>query len=271
MDNLEKIYQILSEKILEFTPRLISAILIFIIGWYAIKFVKKIAYKYLEKKQTDPTLITFLLELFVALLKIVLFITVVSKLGIESSTFVAMLGAAGLAIGLALQGSLSNFAGGVIIIFLKPFKVGDFIEAQGQLGSVNKILIFNTILTTPDNQTIYIPNGILSNGTIVNYTKSGIRRVDLTIGISYDSDIQLAKNIALEVMQNHEFVLQEPAPVVWVKDLADSSIDLSIRPWANTQNFWQVRSDILQQIKEAFDKNGIKIPFPQTDVHVFQN
>lgn len=270
MNNFEKIYQIFAEKILEFAPRVASALFILVVGWYAIKFVKKIAQKYLEKRDTDPTLITFLLELFVVFLKIILFISVVSKLGVESSTFVAILGAAGLAIGLALQGSLSNFAGGVLIIFLKPFKVGDFIEAQGQLGTVNRILIFNSVLITPDNRTIYIPNGILSNGTITNFTKSGLRRVDLTVGISYDSDISLAKNIAFEVMNNHEFVLKEPNPVVWVETLADSSINLSIRPWTKVDNFWQVRSDILQQTKEAFDKNNIKIPFPQRDIHIHQ-
>lgn len=270
MNNFEKIYHILIERILEFTPRIISAFLIFIIGWYTIKFLKRLAQKYLEKKETDPTLVKFLLELVVALLKIILFISVVSKLGVETSTFVAILGAAGLAIGLALQGSLSNFAGGVLIIFLKPFKVGDFIEAQGQMGSVKEILIFNTILLTPDNQTIYIPNGILSNGTIINYTKAGIRRADLTIGISYDSNMNLAKKIALEVMKNHQLVLQEPEPIVWIKDMADSSINLTIRPWANISDFWQVRSDVLQQIKESFDENNIKIPFPQRDVYIHQ-
>jgi small conductance mechanosensitive channel len=254
--------------LVEYSPRLISALLVFGIGWWAIKLFKSFLVRIMKKREMEPTLSKFLADILIWTLKILLFVTVISRLGVENSSFVAIIGAAGLAIGLSLQGSLANFAGGVLIIMFKPFKVGDFIQAQGEMGTVEEIQIFVTIISTIDNQTIYIPNGSLSNGNITNFSQSTYRRADLTIGISYSSDIKKAKELALEVLNKHPLVLDEPAPVIWVKDLADSSIDLAVRPWAKNEDFWQMRSDILEQIKITFDTNGIEIPFPQRDVHI---
>jgi len=254
--------------LVEYSPRLISALLVFGVGWWAIKLFKKFLVRIMEKREMEPTLSKFLADILIWTLKILLFVTVISRLGVENSSFVAIIGAAGLAIGLSLQGSLANFAGGVLIIMFKPFRVGDFIQAQGEMGTVQQIQIFVTRISTIDNQIIYIPNGSLSNGNITNFSQTSFRRADLTIGISYSSDIKKAKELAMEVMKNHPLVLDEPTPIVWVKDLADSSIDLAVRPWANIENFWQMRSDILEQTKAAFDANGIEIPFPQRDVHI---
>jgi len=222
------------------------------------------------KREMEPTLTKFLADILIWTLKILLFVTVISRLGVENSSFVAIIGAAGLAIGLSLQGSLSNFAGGVLIIMFKPFKLGDYIEAQGVAGTVKQIQIFVTQLATVDNQFIFIPNGVLSNGTITNFTYATNRRADLTIGISYSSNIKKAKEIILEIMNNHPLVLKDPAPIVLVKDLAESSINLAVRPWAELPNFFDMRSEILEAIKNAFDSEGIGIPFPQRDVHIKQ-
>ena len=256
--------------LLEYSPRLISATLIFVIGWYAIKGIRKVVSRIMEKRNIELTLAEFLADILIWTLKILLFVTVISRLGVENSSFVAIIGAAGLAIGLSLQGSLSNFAGGVLIIMFKPFKVGDFIEAQNVSGTVRQIQIFVTQLATVDNQIIFVPNGALSNGTIINYSYATTRRANLTIGISYGSDIKKAKEIALEVMQNHPAVLKDPAPVVLVSDLAESSINLAVRPWAKIEDFFAMRSDILEGIKLKFDENGIVIPIPQRDRHIKQ-
>jgi small conductance mechanosensitive channel len=253
-----------------FLPSLFSAILIYFVGSWFIRLFKNFIVKVLKKREVEPTLSLFLTDILNWVLKILLLITIISQLGIQSSSFVAILGAAGLAIGLSLQGSLANFAGGVLIITFKPFKVGDFIEAQGVNGTVDQIQIFVTRLITVDNQIIYVPNGNLSNNTIINFSQSEYRRADLTIGISYSSDIKAARALAFEVMENHPLVLKEPAPVVWVRGLGDSSVDFAIRPWAKNQDFWQMRSEILEQIKNSFDNNGIEIPFPQRDVHIKQ-
>jgi len=191
-----------TKTLMEYSPRLISAAIIFFIGWTVIKLIKKLIMSVMVKREMEPTLSKFLADILIWTLKILLFVTVISRLGVENSSFVAIIGAAGLAIGLSLQGSLANFAGGVLIIMFKPFKVGDFIEAQGVMGTVKQIQIFVTQLSTTDNQTIFIPNGALSNGTIINYTFATTRRADLTIGISYSSNIKLAKELALEVMLN---------------------------------------------------------------------
>lgn len=256
--------------LMEYSPRLISATLILVIGLMGIKLVKKLIIRIMTKREMEPTLSKFLADILIWTLKILLFVTVISRLGVENSSFVAIIGAAGLAIGLSLQGSLSNFAGGVLIIMFKPFKVGDFIEAQDVMGTVKQIQIFVTQLTTVDNQIIFVPNGALSNGNIINYTYAETRRADLTVGISYSSNIKKARELAMEVLQNHPKVLKEPAPMILVKELADSSINLAVRPWANVDDFWQMRSDILEQIKEKFDENDIDIPFPQRDVHIKQ-
>jgi small conductance mechanosensitive channel len=268
IDIVSKYWDYFTNVLLEFSPRLISATILFFIGWWAINLIKKLIVRVMIKREMEPTLTKFLADILIWTLKILLFVTVISRLGVENSSFVAIIGAAGLAIGLSLQGSLSNFAGGVLIIMFKPFKLGDYIEAQGVAGTVKQIQIFVTQLATVDNQFIFIPNGVLSNGTITNFTFAPTRRADLTIGISYSSNIKKAKEIILEIMNNHPLVLKDPVPIVLVKDLAESSINLAVRPWAELPNFFDMRSEILEAIKNAFDSEGIEIPFPQRDVHI---
>lgn len=266
-DIVSKYWDYFTNVLIEYSPRLISATILFVIGWWAIKLIKKLIMRVMVKREMEPTLSKFLADILIWTLKILLFVTVISRLGVENSSFVAIIGAAGLAVGLSLQGSLSNFAGGVLIIMFKPFKVGDFIEAQGVSGTVKQIQIFVTQLATVDNQIIFVPNGVLSNGTIINYTYATTRRADLTIGISYNSDIKKAKQIILEILNNHPMILKDPEPMVLVKDLAESSINLAVRPWSEIDNFFIMRSDVLEQIKNTFDNNDIEIPFPQRDIH----
>lgn len=216
----------------------------------------------MTKRELDPTLTKFLADILLWVLRVLLFVTFISKLGIETSSFVAILGAMGLAVGLSLQGSLSNFAGGMLIIMFKPFKVGDVIEAQGVLGTVNEIQIFVTKIISANNQTIFVPNGSLSNGTITNYSMQGFRKVDLTLSISYDTDIRKAKDIITEVLKKNPKVLKTPEAEVSVKNLTDSSIQLAVRPWAKNADFASVSSDTLENCKLAFDAAGIVIqPF----------
>ena len=248
--------------LIDYSPKLISAFLILFVGLYIIRVINRLIRKIMIKRELDPTLTKFLADILLWVLRVLLFVTFISKLGIETSSFVAILGAMGLAVGLSLQGSLSNFAGGMLIILFKPFKVGDTIEAQGSIGTVNEIQIFVTKLINANNQTIFIPNGSLSNGIITNYSMQGFRKADLTISISYDTDIKKAKDIITEVMKNNPKVLKTPAAEVSVKNLTDSSIQLAVRPWANNEDFWGVYSDTLEGCKLAFDAAGIVIqPF----------
>jgi small conductance mechanosensitive channel len=254
--------------LIDYSPRIISALIVLFIGLWVIKMVRKFLLQFMSKREMEPTLVTFLSDMLNWTLKALLFVTVISRLGVETTSFVALLGAAGLAVGLSLQGSLANIAGGVLIIIFKPFKLGDFIEAQGVMGTVTQIQIFVTRLKTPNNQIIFVPNGSLSNGNITNYSAEGNRRADIDVGISYGSNIKKAKELVFEVMKNNPLVLEEPAPNVIVKELGDSSIDLGVRPWAKNEDFWTMRSNIIEEIKIAFDANGIEIPFPQRDVHI---
>lgn len=245
--------------LLDYSPKLISAFVILIVGIYAIRFINKMVKKIMVKRNLDPTLSKFLVDILIWVLRVLLFVTFISKLGIETSSFVAILGAAGLAVGLSLQGSLSNFAGGMLIILFKPFRVGDTIEAQGVIGTVSEIQIFVTKLLSANNQTIFIPNGILSNGIITNFSVAGMRRLDLVFSLSYETDIKLAKEIVLHVMQNHSKILKSPEPLVIVKDLTDTAIHLAIRPWTKNEDFGIVSSDILENCKTAFEEKGISI------------
>lgn len=248
--------------LVEYSPKLISAVIILFVGLYTIRFINRLTRKIMLKRELDPTLSKFLADILIWVLRVLLFVTFISKLGIETSSFVAILGAAGLAIGMSLQGSLSNFAGGMLIILFKPFRVGDTIEAQGVIGTVSEIQIFVTKLISANNQTIFIPNGILSNGIITNLSVAGMRRMDLVFSLSYDTDIKAAKATVLEVMERHPKVLKTPEPIVLVKDLTDSAIHLAIRPWSKNEDIGQVSSDILEQCKTAFDQKGITIqPF----------
>jgi small conductance mechanosensitive channel len=248
--------------LIDYSPKLISAFLILFVGLYAIRVLNRLIRKIMVKRELDPTLTKFLADILLWVLRVLLFVTFISKLGIETSSFVAILGAMGLAVGLSLQGSLSNFAGGMLIIVFKPFKVGDTIEAMGNIGTVSEIQIFVTKLINGNNQTIFIPNGSLSNGIITNYSMQGFRKADLTISISYDTDIKKAKDIITEVLKNNPKVLKTPAAEVSVKNLTDSSIQLAVRPWANNEDFWGVYADTLEGCKLAFDAAEIIIqPF----------
>lgn len=250
------------KTLVDYSPKLISAILILVVGLYAIRLINRLIRKIMVKRDLDPTLTRFLADILLWVLRVLLFVSFIDKLGIGTSSFVAVLGAMGLAVGLSLQGSLSNFAGGMLIIVFKPFKVGDVIEAQGITGTVNEIQIFVTKLLNATNQTIFIPNGSLSNGTITNYSMQGSRKADLTISISYETDIRKAKEIILEVLNNNPKVLKTPAADVSVKTLTDSSIQLAVRPWAKNEDFWGVYADTLENCKLAFDAAGIELqPF----------
>lgn len=255
---------------LEYAPKVALAVITLIIGLWVISMIGKLLHLSMEKSKVDPTLIPFLSSLVSWVLKILLFISVASMIGIATTSFIAVLGAAGLAIGLALQGSLSNFAGGVLIMIFKPYKVGDLIEAQGQLGVVKEVQIFNTILTSPQNKQVIMPNGAVSNGAIVNYSAEGKIRVDLSIGIAYNANIPQAKEVIMTVLKNHPKVMQDPAPFVGVIELADSSVNLAVRPHCHPSDYWDVFFDINEQMKTALDENNITIPFPQRDVHLIQ-
>jgi small conductance mechanosensitive channel len=254
--------------LLEYGPRIVGAILVLIIGLWVIKRIVKSAQKLMLKRNLDPSLVPFLSTMTDILLKAMLIISVAGMVGIQTTSFIAILGAAGLAVGLALQGTMQNFAGGVIILIFKPYKVGHLIDAQGHLGTVKEIQIFVTILLTPENKTVIIPNGAISNGNITNYTMEGLIRVDMAFGISYDSDIKKAKDVLMEVMNAHPKTLQKPAPFVGVKELADSAINLTVRPYTHPTDYWDVYFDIMEAGKIALDKAGVTIPFPQVDVHM---
>lgn len=250
------------ELILEFGPKLIGAIIIFLIGTWFIKLILKSVGRLMDKASYDESLKKFLRNLLKWTLKILLFLVVLSVVGIETTSFAAILAAAGLAIGLALQGSLANFAGGALIMIFKPFKIGDLIEAQGEMGVVKEIEIFTTKLTGLSNKEIIIPNGSLSNGNIVNFTVNGTRRVDFVFGVHYESDIKLTKTVLLNVISTHPKVLQEPAPSVNVLELADSSINFAVRPWCKAEDYWDVYFEVMEAAKIALDQAGIEIPYP---------
>ncbi|GAA4800042.1 mechanosensitive ion channel family protein [Litoribaculum gwangyangense] len=256
--------------IMDFGPKVIAAIAIWIIGSWIIKKLLKGIKKVMTKGNYDESLQKFLLNLIKWVLKIILIIVVLGTVGVETTSFAAIIAAAGLAIGLALQGSLGNFAGGVLIMIFKPFKIGDLIEAQGEMGTVKQIEIFTTKLTGLSNKEIIIPNGSLSNGNIVNYTTEGTRRVDLVFGVGYDSDIKKTKEVLLSVLTSHPKVLKDPAPAVTVLELADSSINFAVRPWCDTADYWTVYFDVTEQTKEALDEAGIEIPYPH-QVHIRKN
>ncbi|WP_339882220.1 mechanosensitive ion channel family protein [Polaribacter vadi] len=245
-----------------YAPKVITALLILFIGLYAIKIIIKSSRKLMQKRGVDITLQKFLGNLIGWILKVLLFITVISQLGVATTSFAAIIAAAGLAIGLALQGSLGNFAGGVLIMIFKPIKIGDFIEAQGESGTVKEIEIFTTKLNTPDNKEVIIPNGALSNGNIVNYSTEATRRVDFTFGVGYDSDIRKTKEIIFDVINNHPLILKEPATAVNLSELADSSINFFTRAWVKKEDYWTVKFDVIEQTKEALDAAGIDIPYP---------
>ena len=256
------------DLLIEYGPKILAALALLIVGLWIISLITKGIRRALKKRDMDGTLQKFLSNLIGWVLKVMLFIAVLSQLGIESTSFIAVLGAAGLAVGLALQGSLANFAGGVLIMLFRPFKVGDLIEAQGELGVVKEIEIFTTKLVTPQNKQVIIPNGALSNGNITNYTAEGILTIFHEIGVSYDSDIKQTKDVLLNVLKSQDKVLSDPAPMVEVCALADSSVNFAVRPSVKSEHYWDVYFETLERSKQALDAAGIEIPYPHSvEIH----
>lgn len=247
---------------LEYLPNFAISLGILFIGLWLTSIITKTAKKIMIRREVEITLSTFIGNLIFWSLRILVFITVISKLGIPTTSFVAILGAAGLAIGLSLQGSLSNFAGGILIILMKPFKLGNFIEAQGVLGTVKEIKIFSTVLTSPENKEITIPNASLSNGVIINYSANGIRRVDMTIAVSYDADLQLVKSTLKNILTSIPEVLETPEPIIYINDLGPSSIEFIVRPYTKNDYILKVRSDLFEKCKMEFKKLDMDIPYP---------
>lgn len=260
----------LESLVLKFGPRILAAIVILVAGLWLVKMISSFTGRALKSSQTDPTLKSFLISMISIILKILVYITALTTLGIEMTSFIAILGAAGLAVGLALSGTLQNFAGGVMILFFKPFKVGDFIDAQGYMGTVKEIQIFVTILKTPDNKTIIIPNGPLSTGSLVNFSKEATRRVEWTFGIAYGDDLDKAYALLQRLIDEDERILKDPEPFMALGELADSSVDIKVRVWVNAPDFWGVFFSMNEKVYKNFEKEGLSIPFPQRDVHLHQ-
>lgn len=256
--------------VLAHAPNLLFALVTLFIGWSLIGFTMKLLLKGLEKKGVEITLRGFLDNLGNTLLKAMLLVSVASMVGIETTSFVAIIGAAGLAVGLALQGSLSNFAGGVLILLFKPYKVGDVIQAQGETGCVKEIQIFTTQLLTPDNKRIIIPNGPLANGNITNYSTEDKRRVDFVFGIGYGDSIDSARTVIKNVLAADQRIHKDPDAVIVISELADSSVNFTVRVWADSADYWGIFFDTTEKVKKAFDAEGISIPYPQQDVHMHQ-
>ncbi|MDN3653647.1 mechanosensitive ion channel [Thalassotalea ponticola] len=264
----DKVVSDLTNMVVFYGPKLIAAIVIFIVGSWVIKGVMLALNRALDKADADASLRPFIRGLCEALLKILLVITVLSMLGIEMTSFVAILGAAGLAVGMALSGTLQNFAGGVMILLFKPYKIGDVIDAQGYVGKVSEIQIFNTILKTPDNKTIIIPNGGLATGSMINYSTEQTRRVDWTFGIAYGDDIDQAKAVIRKLCDADQRILNEPEVLIAVSALADSSVNFTVRAWVQASDYWDVFFDMNENIYKRFNQEGLNIPFPQMDVHL---
>ena len=248
---------------------ILYALIIFIVGRWVAILAGKLVGKALAKTKVDPTLQKFVASLVRISLMLFVVLAVLNRLGVATTSFIAVLGAAGLAVGLALQGSLANFAAGVLLIIFKPFRVKDFVEIAGETGTVREVGIFNTMIDTPDNLRVIVPNAQVTGGNIKNYTANGTRRVDMVIGVSYEDDLQKAKQVMERICRADERVLKEPEPVVAVCELGDSSVNFVVRPWVNPADYWAVRFDLIEKIKNALDENGITIPFPQRDVHLY--
>ena len=264
----EEIIQQISSMGIEYGPKVLGAIAVWIIGTIVIKAVSRTSNKIMAKSKLDASLIPFLSSMLNISLKALLVITVLSMVGIEMTSFIAILGAAGLAIGLALQGSLSNFAAGILIVIYRPYKVGDYIQADNHLGTVDDIQIFSTVLKTPDNKLVVVPNGSIMNGSIVNFSNQDKRRVDIIASCSYEDDIDKVKSVLADILSKDDRILNEPKPRIAVSELADSSVNFIVRPWVKNSDYIDVYYSLLEEIKKSFDREGIAIPYPQTDVHI---
>ena len=266
--NVDEILQKISEYLAEYGLKVVGALVILVVGRWVAKLLSKLAGKALAKARLDKTLVNFGKNLSYVLLLLFVVVAALATAGIQTTSFIAVLGAAGLAVGLALSGSLANFAAGVLLMIFKPMKVGDFVEIGGIKGTVREIQIFNTLIDTADNVRAIIPNAKVTGDNIKNYTANGTRRVDLVIGVSYDDDLNKAKEVIESVLAADERVLKEPAFTVAVSELADSSVNFVVRPWVKAGDYWGAYFDITQKVKESLDENGISIPYPQRDVHM---
>ncbi len=251
--------------------KIIAAIAVLIVGRWMARALTNFATKVMNKKHIDPTIVSFVANMTYITLLVFVVLAALGQLGIQTTSFIAVIGAAGLAIGLALQGSLSNFAAGFLMIIFRPFKIGDFIEGAGVSGTVEAIHIFTTQVVTPDNKTVIIPNAGLTEGNIINYSAKGTRRVDLVIGIGYGDDIDKARKIIEDILAKDKRILKDPAPNIKVAELADSSVNFAIRPWVAANDYWDIYFYLTEEIKKSFDANGISIPFPQRDIHVYEH
>ncbi|MFK8038477.1 MAG: mechanosensitive ion channel family protein [Crocinitomicaceae bacterium] len=259
-----------TEKVVDWGSNLIIFIAILVIGLFVVKKITKVVAKLIDKKGLDSSLKSFLTSLISVSLKIIVFITALSQLGIEMTSFVALIGAAGLAIGMAFSGTLGNLAGGIMILIFKPYKVGDYLEAQGEIGTVKEIGIFNTILLTLDNKTIIVPNGAMANGNMINYTMQPERRVDFTVGIAYGDNYDDAKKLVEKFIEEDEKILNSPEAFIGLVALADSSVNITVRVWCKTDDYWDVYFKMNERIYKEFGQEGINFPFPQMDVHLQQ-
>ncbi len=263
------------ERIVEFAAlyglRVIGAIVIFVIGRWVAKLVRQVVERMLTKGNVDTTLVKFAGNLTYGLLIVVVVLAALNQVGVQTTSFIAIIGAAGLAIAFALQGSLANFAAGIMLIVFRPFAVGNFVQAGGEMGIVEEITLFTTQMRSPDNKVIIVPNSNITGGNIVNFSAKETRRVDLTIGVSYSDDLQKVKAVLADILAKDERILKDPEPTIGVVALADSSIDFAVRPWVNAADYWGVYFDTLQTVKERFDAEGIQIPFPQRDIHIYRD
>ncbi len=269
--NIDHYIKLITEMAIQYVPKIAGAIIVWIIGSWVIKRIVNFARKRFQASESiDETLAPFFTNMLGTCLKLLLALSTIGILGVETTSFAAIIAAAGLAIGMALQGSLGNFAGGVLLLIFRPFSVGDYIKAQDQEGVVERIQLFVTVLRTLDNRIIYLPNGPLAGGAMENLTEADIRRVDMTFGIGYDDDIDQARSAFKEVLSNIPEVLQSPAPDIIVTELADSSVNFSVRPWCKPEHYWKVYGDAHEAVKKTLDQKGISIPFPQQDLHMHQ-
>lgn len=258
----------LDTYIIPWAINIAMAVVIFFIGRIIAKIIKGWLKKIMQRVKVDEMLNEFICNISYAALLGFVIIAALNQLGVDTTSIMAIFAAAGLAIGLALKDSLANFSAGVMLVFFKPFKIDDFIEAGGTAGIVEKITMFNTIVRTPDNKETIIPNGQIYGNMITNYSARDTRRVDMVFGIGYDDDIKQAKNLIAEVIKNDSRILTDPEPTIMISELADSCVNIAVRPWVNSADYWNVRSDMLENVKLSFDKNGISIPFPQRDLHI---
>ena len=270
MDTAEIINSI-TQIAADFGLRVLYAVLIIVIGRWVVKLLLKIIKAALEKTTVEETVRIFAVNLLNTLLMVIIFIAAINQLGIETTSIIAMLGAAGLAIGLSLQGSLANFAAGILIVIFKPYKVGDYIEAGSAAGTVLDIQIFSTVLKTPDNKIVIVPNGAIMKDSVVNYTDQATRRVDIVASCGYEDDIDKVKEILKDILNQEDRILAEPEPRIAVSELADNSVNFIVRPWVNSSDVLSVKYSILEQIKKRFDAEGISIPYPQRDVHIYNH